>query len=75
MAFDISLFECRSVLSPVQRGTGSEGLHFQLKIKKLTFVEIIWKVIDELRKEVLNGFIFFLFCLTLSVPENWKTQF
>ena len=61
MALDILLFECRSVLSPAQQDTGSEGLNFQLKIKKMTFVETTWKVIDELRKEVLNGFNFFYF--------------
>ena len=62
----IFLLEGRLVLPPAQRDTGNEKVTFSMENPKkcFAFVEMASKVVD----------LFFLFCLTLSVPEKLKNS-
>ena len=74
--FEILLFEGKSVLSPAQRETGSEGVKVSVKNQKN-----IWNLLEMLEKWLTYKlrkfwmvFKFFWFCLTLSVPEKLKNS-
>ena len=68
--FEIWLFEGRSALPLAQQGTRIERVKVSLKNQKITC-----RAIDLQAQEVLNGFyLFFKFCLTLSVPKKFKNS-
>ena len=68
--FEIWLFEGRSALPLAQQGTSIERVKVSLKNQKITC-----RAIDLQAQEVLNGFyLFFKFCLTLSVPKKFKNS-
>ena len=72
--FEILLFESKSVLSPAQRETGSEGVKASVKNEKniWNFLEMLEKWLTYKLRKFWMVFKFFWFCLTLSVPEKLK---
>ena len=71
--FEMLLSEGKSVLSPAQRGTGSEGVKVSVKNQKniRNLLEMLEKWLTYKLRKFWMVFNFFWFCLTLSVPEKF----
>ena len=74
--FEILLSEGRSVISPAQRGTGSESV--KVSVKKQKNIQNLLKLLEKWLNYKLRRFWTILkrlwFCLTLSIPEKLKNS-